>query len=62
MSLEGSPAGFAECQACDAPATRAGKYEGKPVVLCAYHHALLGKHPNFVEAFQERARKEAQKK
>ncbi len=61
MSLDELPAGFVECQACDAPATKTAKYEGRPVVLCAYHHALLGRHANFVEALHARARKEAQK-
>ncbi|HYV99675.1 MAG TPA: hypothetical protein VE967_19605 [Gemmatimonadaceae bacterium] len=58
MSFEDTPAGYAVCQACDAPATHTVKYEGKETVLCKYHRELLGKHASFAEALQERARKE----
>lgn len=61
MSFDDPPPGFAVCQACDAPATKTGNYEGKPVVLCLYHYRLLGKHWNFVEALDARAKKAKEK-
>jgi len=58
VSFEETPAGYAECWACDAPATHAVTYDGVEAVLCKYHRELLGKHTSFAAALQERARKE----